>query len=61
MHSHIRSAIRRTRQVWSELDDAQGRLFDFQTGTVAARQRRAPVRSDISELEAAFGREGVDQ
>jgi len=57
MSPHIRSAIRRARRVWGEMDYAQGRLFDFQTGVVATRQRRAPVRSDVGELEAMFARE----
>jgi len=46
LHSRARQIVNRIAETWSELDYAQRRLFEIQTGTAAAtRGRRHRTRS----------------
>lgn len=54
MKFRAKRAIRRIKQVWSELGYAQRRLFEIRTGVpVPARQRPEIIRS-LEELERLY-------
>jgi hypothetical protein len=56
--SRARRTIDRARQIWSELDYAQRRLFEIRTGIRGTGPEiRAGVRRQIDELERLYAYE----
>jgi hypothetical protein len=53
--SRLSRTINRLKQIWSELDYAQQRLFEIRTGIPAsALEKRAKARAQIDELERVY-------
>ena len=47
-------AIRRLKRVWAELDYAQRRSFELQTGVPIGARRRAQISRSVDELERLY-------
>jgi hypothetical protein len=54
MKSRIKHAIRRIRQVSSELGYAQRRLFELRTGIEVRSTRRRKISRSVEELERLY-------
>ena len=52
--SRTKHAVRRLKRLWSELDYAQRRSFELQTGVPAGTGRRTPISRSVDELERLY-------
>lgn len=51
----VKQAIQQVKQVWSEMDYAQRRLFEIRTGIpVTAPPKQARNKSTVDELQALY-------
>ncbi len=62
MWSRARHSIRRIKHTWAELDYAQRRLFEIQTGIPTTPEgQRAQARMESHELDVLFAREHPEE
>ncbi len=62
MWSRASHTIRRIKKNWAELDYAQRRLFEIQTGLpITPEGERARARADSHELEVLFARQHPEE
>ena len=62
MWSRASHTIRRTKKIWAELDYAQRRLLEIQTGIpMTPEAQRAQARAESHELEVLFTREHPEE
>jgi hypothetical protein len=57
MHAIIAQGPRRVREILSEIDYAQRRLFEIRTGVSVTGEGRRRRMEDVAELEAQFALE----
>jgi hypothetical protein len=57
LFSRISRFARRVREIWTELDDAQRRLLEIQTGRSLRRDDRPTTAVTANELDALYGYE----
>ncbi|HTX10163.1 MAG TPA: hypothetical protein VME22_16200 [Solirubrobacteraceae bacterium] len=52
--SRTKQAVKRLKRLWGELDYAQRRSFELQTGVPTGARRRARISRSIDDLERLY-------
>ncbi len=52
--TRTRRAVKRVKQIWSEIDYAQRRAFELRTGIPVIEPRRARIARSVEDLERLY-------